>query len=115
MPAYASTPWVGFGRTPLNHVVGLSEWTADVSAARWPRPDTTSTYSRNGSSGLRIGENSKLAPSCAGVHLSMMAPCGRYTKPRRDAGLAAVFASTVLAGTIASSSGRASDAPAAFR
>jgi hypothetical protein len=42
-PASASTPCVAFGRTPLNHVVGLSEWTAVVSAARWPRPETTLT------------------------------------------------------------------------
>src|SRR5215831_17011163 len=115
MPANASTPCVGFGRTPLSHVVGLSEWTADVSAARCPSPDTMSTYSRNGSSGFRIGENSKLAPSCAGVHLSMIAPCGRYTNPRRAFGFATVLASTVPAGTIASSSGSANEAPAAFR
>jgi hypothetical protein len=29
-PAYASTPCVDFGRTPLSHVVGLSEWMAVV-------------------------------------------------------------------------------------
>src|SRR5215467_6156772 len=74
-----------------------------------------STYSRYGSSGFRIGENSKPAPSWAGVQRSMIAPCGRYTNPSREVGLAAVFASSVRAGTIASSRGSASAAPAPFR
>ena len=67
---------LAFGRTPLNHVVGLSEWTAVVSAARWPRPLMTFSRSRNGSSGLRIGVNSNPESTVAGVHLSMIAPCG---------------------------------------
>ena len=76
-PAYASTPCVAFGRTPLSQVVGLSECTAVVSAAACARPVMTLSWSRNGSSGLRIGENSKPAPSVAGVHAFMMAPCGK--------------------------------------
>jgi hypothetical protein len=32
--------------------------------------------SRNGSSGLRIGVNSKPVPAVAGVQRSMIAPCG---------------------------------------
>jgi hypothetical protein len=67
---------VAFGRTPLSHVVGLSECTAVVSAARWPSPLTTFNRSRKASGGFRIGVNSKPVPSVAGVHLSMIAPCG---------------------------------------
>src|SRR5688572_20418459 len=62
-----------------------------------------------------MGVNSKPAPSVAGVHLSMMAPCGTYTKPSRDTGLAAVCASSVRAGTIESSSGSAIDTPIPLR
>ncbi|MNC93386.1 hypothetical protein D3C83_100030 [compost metagenome] len=40
-PAKASIPCVALGRTPLSHVVGLSEWTALESAAAWPKPLTT--------------------------------------------------------------------------
>jgi len=44
--------------------------------------------------------NSNPAPSTAGVHLSMIAPCGRYTNPSRDAGSPAVLAMSVRAGTM---------------
>src|SRR5580658_6343658 len=67
--------------------------------------------SRNGSRGFRIGENSKPAPSVAGVHLSITAPCGTYTNPRRGEGFAAVLLSAVCAGSMESSNGRASVTP----
>src|SRR6476661_8862541 len=98
MPAYASGPCVGLGRTPLSHVVGLSEWTAVESAALCPRPLTTFTYFRNGSSDSRMGVNSKLGPSVFGVHLSMIAPCGMYTNASRVPELVAACA--VMAGII---------------
>jgi hypothetical protein len=41
----------------------------------------------------------------------MIAPLGTNTAPKRGGGFAAVFAIAVKAGTIASSSGSASDAP----
>ena len=41
------------------------------------RPVTTLSWFRNGSSGLRMGENSKPAPSVAGVHAFITAPCGK--------------------------------------
>jgi hypothetical protein len=37
---------------------------------------TTTTDCRNGSSGLRIGVNSKPAPAIFGVQSSMITPCG---------------------------------------
>ena len=46
-------------------------------------------------------------PSPAGCHDFMTAPLGMYTKPSRRTGFAAVLASAVAAGTIASSSGNA--------
>jgi hypothetical protein len=44
-----------------------------------------------------------------------MTPFGTYTNPRRRAGFAAVCASAESAGTMASSSGRASVAPSPRR
>src|SRR5579871_1482650 len=69
------------------------------------------TRSRNFSMGFRLSENSKPDPSCAGVHLSMVAPCGRYMPQKRLLGMAAVLARGVCAGIIESSSGRASETP----
>src|ERR1700704_308144 len=67
--------------------------------------------SRNGSSGFRIGENSKPSPTAFGFHASTIAPLGKKTAPKRVPGFAGVFASAVYAGTIASSSGRDTAAP----
>src|SRR5215471_8293165 len=106
MPAKASGPCVGFGRMPLSQVVGLSEWTAVESAALWCSPLITFTYGRNGSSGFRMGVNSKSAPSIFGVHLSMIAPCGTYTKASRVPEFAAPCA--VIAGIIDCRKGKAS-------
>src|SRR5688572_29333219 len=47
----------------------------------------------------------------SGPHSSMMAPCGKYTNAIRGAAFAAVNASSVRAGIMASSSGRATVAP----
>src|SRR5215471_6393135 len=51
-------------------------------------------------------------PIVFGCHSSCSAPCGKYTKPRRRAGLAAGSASAVVGGIIASRSGSAIVAPA---
>src|SRR6188508_2244751 len=59
--------------------------------------------------------NSKSRPVIFGCHSSCSAPWGKYTSPRRGLGAAGVCASTVAAGIMASSSGRARVAPAPFR
>src|SRR5688572_14361095 len=70
---------------------------------------------RSGSSGCRIGDNSKFAPVCAGDHLSMIAPCGKPMKANRfGVAPAGVCAQTVAAGFIASRSGSAIVAPTPF-
>src|SRR5690606_14239306 len=68
-----------------------------------------------GSSGLRMGENLKSRPVPSGVQNFCTAPWGKYTKPRRGLMAAAVFASAVCAGIIASSNGSAIAAPAPCR
>src|SRR6185503_13345884 len=79
------------------------------------RPETTVTASRNGSSGLRIGLNSKPAPVVAGVQWLGRSPIGTNTAPKRRVGAAAVRTVGVRAGTIASSSGNARVAPSPRR
>jgi len=71
----------------------------------------TTSRSRYGSSGFKSGVKAKSRPVVAGVHCSMIAPFGTYTKPRRRCGLAALFAMAVSAGTIASRNGSATVAP----
>src|SRR5262245_19935792 len=61
----------------------------------------------NGNAGLR--------PVVGGSHSLRSAPCGKYTKHSRVAGAAAVCAQAVPAGIIASSNGKAIDAPAPFK
>src|SRR5690606_6433083 len=87
----------------------------ELSPGLLRRPVTTVTYSRSGSSGLRMGENLKSRPVPSGVQYFSTAPCGKYTKARRGLGAAAVFARAVPAGIIASSRGSAIAAPAPFR
>src|SRR3954469_8030260 len=58
---------------------------------------------------------SKSRPTRVGCHSSCSAPCGKYTNARRGLGFAALCASTVPAGIIASSSGSAIVAPAPLR
>ena len=67
--------------------------------------------SRNGSSGFRISLKTNHLPSPAGVHLSIVAPCGTYIATKRDFPAAAVRLSGVCAATIESSSGNATVAP----
>lgn len=68
------------------------------------------TLSRTGASEARIGDSwSSVSPG--GVHRELSQPIGMKTNPSRRTGWAAVFASGVAAGTIASSSGKAMVAP----
>src|ERR1700733_7653813 len=67
------------------------------------------------SRGLRIRENLKSLPLSSGVQNFCTAPWGKYTKPTRGFTTAAVSASAVPAGIIASSKGSAIAAPAPFR
>src|SRR5262249_21779733 len=76
-----------------------------------PRPLRTVTRLRYGSIGLREKENSKSFPSPSGTHWSMLWPFPTKKNPRRRMGAAAVSASGVIAGTIASRSGSATAAP----
>ena len=59
--------------------------------------------------------NVKPVPSVAGVHLSIVAPCGTYMQASRARGWAAVWRSGVCAGTIDSRSGRARIVPDALQ
>ena len=75
-------------------------------------PLTTRSCRRWASSGFNVGVNSKALPSVAGVQSFMMIPFGTYTAQKRDTRRAGVFDSAVRAGTMPSSSGSASAAPA---
>ncbi len=74
-------------------------------------PLSTSSCSRNGSSGFSVGVNSNPTPSVVGVHRSMTMPFGTYTVQNRVTGAAAARASAAEAGSIRSSSGSARVAP----
>src|ERR1700722_8900316 len=65
----------------------------------------------NGSSGFRIGVNSKSAPTVFGVQNPGRSPSGTKIAPNRRCGFAAVLARAVRAGTIDSSSGSARVTP----
>ena len=108
VPATKSSASVRFGAAPVSHVPVL---TACVPADGRSMFETTVTASRNDSSGLRIGLNSKLAPVVVGVQWLGRSPIGTKMAPNRRVGVPAVLTVGVSAGTIASSSGRASVAP----
>ena len=61
-----------------------------------------------------MGLNSNALPEVAGVQWLGRSPIGTNTAPKRRVGAAAVRAVGVSAGTIASSSGRASVVPRPF-
>jgi hypothetical protein len=107
--------WPSRGNTPLSQVPGLSACTGGAIAPLFSSPLTTVNCFWNGANGLRIGVSSKFVPSATGVHCSMIAPCGRYMNPRCGFGLAAVWASAVQAGIIASNKGRPTVTPAPRR
>src|SRR5436190_16223553 len=67
----------------------------------------------NGSSGFQLnGSSAPSAPSFSGTQYPGAIPCGTNSPTNRGFGLAAVWASTVAAGTMASSSGSDNIAPA---
>ena len=78
-------------------------------------PLISTTRLRNGSSGLVMYENSKFFPSWSGLQYPGAAPCGCQMPTKRRMGAAAVDRRGVSAGTIDSSSGRASVTPAPRR
>ena len=65
---------------PVRYLVAQRPWTAPLRAVRpltfWVSPVRTSSRSRNGSSGRRMGDNSNPAPVAAGVHSSITTPFG---------------------------------------
>ncbi len=110
--ASTSSASVRFGHTPVRNPAALTAWSPTwLPGCERVRLVTTTAESANGSSGLRMGVNSKPAPTFSGIHWSTMAPFGMYTAPNRGAGAAAVFAVAVKAGTMASRNGSATVAP----
>src|SRR6185295_19984184 len=111
--ASTSSASVRLGQTPVRNPAQLTAWSPITLPGRERvRLVTIARESLNGSSGFRIGVNSKPAPTVLGVHCCMMAPLGKYTTPKRIDGIAAAFPCGVKAGTIASRNGRAMVAPA---
>jgi len=109
MPPYGS--WLMRGGTQESHVPGVIACTGAAMAGLFSSPEITVSCFWNGCRGARIGGMSKSAPSFFGVHLSMTAPWGKYTNTMRGLPAAAVFASAMPAGIIASSSGSETLAP----
>ena len=75
--ASTSSASVRLGHTPVRNPAALTAW-SPTWLPGWDRVRlvTTTTDCLKGSSGLRMGVNSKPAPSAAGIHCSMMAPLG---------------------------------------
>src|SRR4051812_26965490 len=107
MPLWTSSAIVRFGIVPLSHAATVVAWPSRGSQSS----ETIVTWSRNGSSGFRIGMNSKFSPVVFGVQNPGRSPSGTKIAPNRRCGFAAVFAVAVRAGTIDSSSGRARVTP----
>src|SRR5689334_359654 len=85
---------------------------SELSPPLFRRPVTTVVNALYGSSGFKICGKSNVVPTASGFHRAITAPCGKYTKPSRGAGAAAVAANAVAAGIIASSSGKPIAMPA---
>ena len=69
------------GCAPLRNTAADRAWSAPASdplppASGWARLLTTTMRSRSFSSGFNVSVKAKPLPSVAGVHLSMVAPCG---------------------------------------
>ena len=74
MPACGS--WLIAGRTPDSHVPGDRAWTGPMGA--WLSMfENTVVIDLYLSSGFRMSPNSPIAPSLAGVHRFITAPCGK--------------------------------------
>ncbi len=79
-PFLMSAPAVLRQWTPVRNTAPARAWSPGPSPSALPfscsRPDSTSIRSFTGASGLRMRVSSKLAPSAAGVHCSIVTPFG---------------------------------------
>ena len=64
------------GDTPESHVPGVIACVGP-DACLFSRPLTIVIFCLNGSSGASSGISSNALPSASGVHLLMIAPCGK--------------------------------------
>src|SRR5436309_14616333 len=98
-----------------------TQWSAPVapgggSAERECKPLKITAWFTKGSSGFQLnGSVAGSAPTFSGTQYPGAMPCGTKQPTNRGFGFAAVCASAVAAGTIASRSGNASVAPAPRR
>src|SRR6516162_2458373 len=90
-------------------------WPGGASAERACRPLRITVCFRNGASGSKIGGIVKPLPTLSGTQYPGDIPWGTKHATNRVFGVAAVCARSVPAGTIASSSGKASVTPAPRR
>ena len=75
--ASTSSASVRFGQTPVRNPPTLTAWSPTwLPGCDRVRFFTTTSEFLNGSSGFRIGVNSKPAPTFFGMNSSMMAPLG---------------------------------------
>src|SRR5687768_3279106 len=120
VPARTSAPAVFFGFSAHMNAAA-TQWSAPVtpgggSAERECRPLRIVVCSRTDSSGFQLkGSSPVRGPTFSGTQYPGAPPCGTNRPTNRGFGLAAVWASAVRAGTIASRNGSAITAPAPRR
>jgi len=120
LPVVASDPAVLRGLIAVRYAAA-TQWSDPVvpsggSADFDHRPLSTVVWSFTFSSDSRIrGNFAGSGPSASGTHQPGAIPCGKKIPAKRLFGAAAVCARAVAAGTIASSSGRATVIPAPRR
>ncbi len=96
MPAFGC--WLTGGCTQPSHVPAMIACGLGLSPALLRRPETTVMCCLNGSNGFRICGSSNAVPVSFGCQRAWIAPCGKYVKPMRGFGAAAVLASAVRSG-----------------
>src|SRR5678816_1407093 len=105
--ARISSASVLLGQTPVRKPAALTAWSPTwLPGCDRVRFVTIASELLKGSSGFKIGVNSKPVPTVAGVNCCMMAPFGKYTTPNRRGASPAAFTTGVNAGTIDSRNGR---------
>src|SRR5579862_6771094 len=113
VPTNTSAPAVFLGLSAHRNAAA-TQWSAPVapgggSADRECNPLRITVRSRNGSSGFQLnGSSAAKGPSALGTQYPGAMPCGTKQPTKRGFGTAAVCASKVEAGTIASRNGSAS-------
>src|ERR1700683_1097144 len=119
-PALISAPAVFLGFS-AHRKHAATQWSAPVapgggSAERQCNPLRITVRSRNGSSGFQLkGRTASKGPSLLGTQYAPGAiPCGTKQPTKRGLGTAAVAASAVEAGIMASKSGSARGKPVAL-